>query len=472
MSEKLSAAGKLMNGDVFTFTDDIIFTPLAQEGCIAWTLCHPLHSGESFILASAASDDAEFQATQLLKNEFALRMQLSGVWAIKPISSTSHHGRYALVYAPFPFRTLAQSTRLRIGNIADFLAIALGLCTPLRQMHAQGLVHSDIKPGNFFIDPGGAYRLAGFGLTTGSSEAASQASLTVPGGTLAYMSPEHTARTRDRVDSRSDLYSLGIVLYELLTGALPFEPSEGGQAEWAHHHIASEPRPLHQVRPSVPDMLSAIVLRLLEKSPANRYQTVEGLIADLRRCQANLAENGDITPFTPGLQDRLPARFLPDNLYLAHPQQQQLLAAFDRVTESGTHSLVVISGPLGSGKSSLIASALKTLQHRRVLLAVSKADQYSAVVPYTVIASAFRSLTLYLLGLGADDVANWKRRLTRALGSYAVLAVKLVPELGLLLDNRALTVGDMAPPTPGRVSTRWRPGWWRRSPRRIARWYC
>ncbi len=442
MSEKLSAAGNLMNGDVFTLTDDIIFTPLAQEGCIAWTLCHPLHSGESFILASAASDEAEFQATRLLKNEFALRRQLSGVWAVRPISSTSHHGRYALVYAPFPFRTLAQSTRLRVGNIADFLAMALGLCTPLRQMHAQGLVHSDIKPGNFFIDPGGAYRLAGFGLTTGSPEIASQTSLTVPGGTLAYMSPEHTARTRDSVDSRSDLYSLGIVLYELLTGTLPFEPSEGGQAEWAHHHIASVPRPLHEVRPSVPGMLSAIVLRLLEKSPANRYQTVEGLIADLRRCQANLAENGDITPFTPGLQDRLPARFLPDNLYLAHPQQQQLLAAFDRVMESGTHSLVVISGPLGSGKSSLIASALKTLQHRRVLLAVSKADQYSGVVPYTVIASAFRSLTLYLLGLGAEDVARWKRRLTRVLGSYAVLAVKLVPELGLLLDNCSLTAGD------------------------------
>ncbi|WP_312928015.1 hypothetical protein, partial [Pseudescherichia sp.] len=70
---------------VFTLTDDIIFTPLAQEGCIAWTLCHPLHSGESFILASAASDEAEFQATRLLKNEFALRRQLSGVWAVRPI---------------------------------------------------------------------------------------------------------------------------------------------------------------------------------------------------------------------------------------------------------------------------------------------------------------------------------------------------------------------------------------------------
>ena len=443
MSEKLSAAGKLMKDDVFTLTDDVLFTPLAQEGCIAWTLCQPLHSGDSVILASAASDEAEFQATQLLKHEFSLRMQLSGLWAVRPVGSTSHHGRYALVYAPFPFRTLGQSTRLRVGNIVDFLAIALGICAPLRQMHAQGLVHSDIKPGHFFIDPGGAWRLAGFGLAGSASDAAGQTPLAVSGGTLAYMSPEHTNRTRNAVDSRSDLYSLGIVLYELLTGSLPFDLSEGGQAEWAHHHIASVPRPPHHVRAAVPVTLSSIILRLLEKSPANRYQTVEGLVADLRRCQANLSENGEIAPFTPGLQDRMPTRFVPDNLYLSHPQQRQLLAAFDEVAQSGGHALVVISGPLGSGKSSLIASALKTLQHRRVLLAVSKADQFSAVVPWTVIASAFRSLTLYLLGSGAEDVARWKRRLTRTLGSYAVLAVKLVPELGLLLDNRALTAGDL-----------------------------
>jgi serine/threonine protein kinase len=161
MSEKLSAAGKMMDGEVVTLTDDIIFTPLTQEGGIAWTLCQPLHSGSSFILASAAvsGDEAAFHTTQRLKNEFALRRRLSDAWAIKPFSSTSYHGHYALVYTPFPFRTLAQLPRLRTRSIADFLSVAIGLCAPLRQMHAQGLMHSDIKPGHFFIDPGGAYRL-------------------------------------------------------------------------------------------------------------------------------------------------------------------------------------------------------------------------------------------------------------------------------------------------------------------------
>ncbi|XES85114.1 AAA family ATPase [Franconibacter pulveris] len=445
MSEKLSAAGSVMEGEVFTLTDDTLFTPLAQEGGIAWTLCQPLHAADSFILASAAaaSEEAVYQTTQLLKNEFALRMQLSGAWAVKPISSTSHHGRYALVYAPFPFRTLAQSAHLKMGGIADFLSLAIRLCAPLRQMHAQGLIHSDIKPGNFFLDPGGSYRLAGFGLASGAADIATQTRLIVSGGTLAYMSPEHTARTRDAVDSRSDLYSLGIVLYELLTGALPFALSEGGQAEWAHHHIASAPRPLQEVRPAVPAMLCAIILRLLEKSPERRYQTVEGLIADLRRCQAHLAENGEIAVFTPGLQDVVPAPLRPDNLFLAHPQDNELTAAFERVAASGTLTLAAVSGPLGIGKSSLIASALRKLSHQPALLAVSKADQYSAVLPYSVIAGAFRSLALHLLGLDAQEVALWKRRLAHALGSYAGLAVNLVPELGLLLESKTFMPADV-----------------------------
>ena len=439
MSEKLSDAGKMMNAEVFALSDEIIFTPLAQEGPIAWTLCQPLHGADPFIIASAASEDRAFQAIPLLKNEFSLRAQLTHDWAVTPIGATLHHGRYALVYASFAFKTLA---RISVSATADFLALAVRLCQPLRQMHALGLIHNDIKPGNFFIDPDGDWRLGGFGLTV-TAESAAQTRLNVSGGTLAYMSPEHTTRTRDAVDSRSDLYSLGIVLYELLTGSLPFDLSEGGQAEWAHHHIASAPRSPHQLCAAIPPMLSVIILRLLEKSPGNRYQTVSGLIADLRRCQATLSEQGDIATFTPGLQDRVPARWLTDNLYLHHPQEGQLLAAFERVTAVNRSALAIVSGPQGSGKSSLIASALKRIQHKPALLAVSKSDHYSPVLPYAAIAAAFRSLTLYLLGLGADEVSGWKTRLRQALGSHVGLAVNLVPELGLLLASKPLLPADM-----------------------------
>ena len=118
------------------------------------------------------------------------------------MNCTSYHGHYALVYAPFPFRSLAQSSRTRERSLTDFLSIAIRLCAPLRQMHGQGLIHSDIKPGHFFIDPGGAYRLGGFGLTRATDDVSDNTRMNFSGGTLPYMSPAHTARTPPPTSTR------------------------------------------------------------------------------------------------------------------------------------------------------------------------------------------------------------------------------------------------------------------------------
>ncbi|AHY08041.1 ATP-binding sensor histidine kinase [Serratia plymuthica] len=437
-----AALPDFQDGQFFAFKDDVIFTPLVQEGCIVWMNGrHPFSNG-AFILATAVSDEAEADATRLLKNEFILRPYLSDAWAVKPAACTQYRGRYALVYPSFAFDSLARITGQPMACIASFLELAIRICAPLRQMHRHNLIHGDIKPGNIFIQGDTSCRLAGFGLTTGTAEELKQTRLPFFGGTLAYMSPEHTSRTQRSVDSRSDLYSLGIVFYELLTGSLPFDLSEGGLAEWAHHHIASEPRPPHLLREQIPAMLSTLVLRLLAKSPDNRYQTVDGLVADLRRCQATLTDDNDIMPFPPGLQDRAPEFHLADTLYTLHPQGRELVAAFDKVNQSGTHALAVISGPSGIGKSSLIASALKELKNRRTLLAVGKVDQFSSSLPYGVLTSAFRTLTLKLLGLPAEDVALWKTRLARTLDGYEGLAINLVPELGLLLERKSRQAPD------------------------------
>ncbi|BCT12482.1 hypothetical protein R1TS_05100 [Enterobacter cloacae] len=297
-----------------------------------------------------------------------------------------------------------------------------------------------VKPvaihGSIFVQHDATCRLGSFGLSCTLSDAFSQTRLAVSGGTPAWMSPEHTSRTQRPVDNRSDLYSLGMVLYELLTGRLPFELGEDDQTNWAHYHIASAPLAPDAIRPDVPGMLSTIILKLLEKHPDNRYQTVDGLIADLRRCQATLTCEGEIVAFTPGQQDRTPAIHLADSLFATHPQANDVIAAFERVGQNRVPELVTIGGPSGIGKSSIIATALKTLQQRAVLLAVGKVDQFSPSLPYGVLSSAFRTLTLHLLGLPADEVAKWIIRLSRALEGYEELAVSLVPELGLLLESK------------------------------------
>lgn len=203
-------------------------TPLAQDGCLLWMLARR-HSGESLIIATGQSDDVTFQATQRLKNERALAAYLSPRWAITATGTTRYLNRYALIYPTFPFRSLANNLATPPDKIADFLQVALQLCYTLGQAHHQGIVHGDIKPGHFFISDDGRFRLGGFGLASLAAQSAEKNSLRVSGGTLAYMSPEHTGRTPHPVSSLSDLYSLGVVLYEYLTGKLPFGSPDAGR---------------------------------------------------------------------------------------------------------------------------------------------------------------------------------------------------------------------------------------------------
>ncbi|MBA0038048.1 AAA family ATPase [Pantoea sp. BIGb0393] len=423
-------------------SDDIVFRHLAQQGLVEWLECRHEISGETFVLATAAGEEATFQVTQLLKNEYALRASLAESWALKPIRHTLYQGRYALIYPPFSYQTLADYLHMPAGKIQKFISHALLLCHAVSKLHQQGVVHGDIKPANFFFTDDCEVVLGGFGLAFMENEAQQPLGAPIAGGTLAYMSPEHTSRTPHRVSRVSDLYSLGIVLYELLTGKLPYGSADGGEAEWVHHHIASEALPPHMLRKDVPLVLSSIILRLLTKSPEHRYQTVEGVLADLRRCESNLMPGGRVESFALGLQDMQTSILLSDELYSDHAQASEMLVAFDEVCRSGKHCTVAISGSPGSGKSSLMVSALKILREKNALLTVTKADQHSPILPYAVFTSAFRSLTLHLLGLPAEEMARWKTHIGRLLGDYADLAVNLVPELGILLNQKASVPTD------------------------------
>jgi len=423
--------------DEILLPEEMTFSPLAQEGDTDWILCRHAATGETLVLATAGNEASVLPVTQRLKNEFALRDRLAESWSLKPLKQTHYQGRYALIYSAFTWRTLADELCTPPGTIADFLHRAAMLCTTLSRVHQQGLVHGDIKPANLFLSDDGSVRLGGFGLSALYNPLQQHSRLPIAGGTLAYMSPEHTSRSVHPVSRVSDLYSLGMVLYELLTGRLPYGTVEGSHAEWVHHHIASEAVPPHVIRQDVSVVLSSIILRLLNKSPEQRYQTAEGVLADLRRCAATLMPDGIIASFSLGMQDIQPEHYATDTLFTDHPQAIDILAAFDEVSQSGKHRLVAISGVPGAGKSSLVASSLRLLRNKNALLTLVKADPHSPVLPYAVFTAAFKTLALHVLGLPAEEMARWKSQISRLLGEHAGLAVSLVPELGILLGQKA-----------------------------------
>src|SRR5262249_44386719 len=144
-----------------------------------------------------------------------------------------------------------------------------------------------------------------------------------------YMAPEQTGRMNRSIDSRSDLYAFGVTLYEMLTGKLPFTASD--PLGWVHCHIARSPAPPHERVNTVPACVSAIVMKLLAKTPEERYQTASGVESDLRRCLAEWEEHGYIVDFSLGQHDAPNRLLIPEKLYGRAREIKTLLTAFDRV---------------------------------------------------------------------------------------------------------------------------------------------
>ena len=186
-------------------------------------------------------------------------------------------------------------------------------------------------------------------------------------GTLPYMAPEQTGRMNRSIDSRSDLYALGITLYELLTGSLPFTASD--PMEWVHCHIARRPlAPAERLR-DVPSSISAIIMKLLAKTPEERYQTAVGVESDLRRCLEDWDRVHAVHDFALGEHDRPDRLQIPEKLYGREREIELLLASFDRVVNGGAPELVLVSGYSGVGKSSVVNELQPVLVPPRGLFA-------------------------------------------------------------------------------------------------------
>jgi predicted ATPase len=328
--------------------------------------------------------------------------------------------------------------------MGQFLRVAIGFSAAVRQLHGRGLIHKDLKPANIMIEPStGRVWLMGFGI---ASRLPRERQLAEPpefmAGTLAYMAPEQTGRMNRSIDSRSDLYALGVTLYEMLTGTLPFTASD--PMEWVHCHIAKQPLPPAERRKDVPRSVSRIIAKLLAKTAEERYQTAAGLESDLRRCLAEWERERRIGEFLLGEHDTPDRLLIPEKLYGRQREVETLLASFDRIVKSGTPELVLVSGYSGIGKSSVVNELHKVLVPLRGLFASGKFDQYKRDIPYSTLAQAFQSLSRALLTKSEAELNSWREALREALAPNGLLIVDLVPELKLIIGEQP-PVPDLEP---------------------------
>ena len=331
-------------------------------------------------------------------------------------------------------RVLAARGRLRVGEV---LQVAVQLCNVLQELHAAGIIHKDLKPLNILLDANcNRIALTGFGIASELTQETAPASIPEAlEGTLAYISPEQTGRTARTVDVRTDLYSLGVTMFEMLTGQRPFD--ERDPLALVYSHLA-RPAPLAcRLVPDIPPTLSAIVAKLLAKEPERRYQTAQGAAYDLEQARLHWAAGGRVEDFVLGQKDHSPQLRLPQLLVGREQSIRELADAYTSAAQNAVE-LVLVGGPSGIGKTALVRTVYVDIARAgRGLLIAGKHDQLARSRPYAAMAEAFGGLIRQWLASPPAILDGWKERIRKEVGDNARLIADAVPELTLVMGPLA-----------------------------------
>jgi PAS domain S-box-containing protein len=389
----------------------------------------------AFMPVIAGAEHSTQESIDRLAHEYELKDYLDAAWALRPTELVREPGRTMLVVEFAGGEPLDRLIRQPM-EIGRFLRLAVAMSAALGRLHERGLIHKDLKPANVIVDwATERVWLTGFGIASRlPRERQSPEPPEFIAGTLAYMAPEQTGRVNRSIDSRSDLYSLGVTFYEMLTGRLPFQASD--PMEWVHCHIARQPTNPSERLTSIPIAVSAITMKMLSKTVEDRYQSAAGVERDLRRCLSEWNAQGRIHDFAPGDHDAPDRLMIPEKLYGRRLEVDTLLAAFHRIVAGARPELVLVSGYSGIGKSAVVNELQKPLVPHRGLFAAGKFDQYKRDIPYATLAQAFQGLIRPLLSKNEEDLCKWRDALREALDPNGLLMVELVPDLKHIIGEQ------------------------------------
>ncbi|MFM9266488.1 protein kinase domain-containing protein [Tychonema sp. BBK16] len=426
------------------------------------------------ILKVLKAEYPTLEAITRLKHEYQIRQSLDSEQIVTAISLETFNHRLGLVLEDFGGESLGKLLEKETLSLRAILDIAIQITKALEYLHQNQIVHKDIKPNNIIINSQTKQvKLTDFGIATKLNKENPQ--FNNPNsveGTLAYMSPEQTGRMNRTLDYRTDFYSLGITLYEILTGKLPFQSSD--PLEIVYSHIAIQAITPHQINSKIPPSISDIVMKLMSKNAEQRYQSAAGLRADLEICLHQLETTGEIVDFIPGRLDILSQLLIPQKLYGREQQVNELLAAFDRVGAASpesvspnqntdkpalpqpkTHSpksfspnqntkktarsqseLMLVSGYSGIGKSAVVNEVSKPITRSKGYFISGKFDQFKRNIPYASLIQAFNSLLRQLLTESTAAIETWRTKILTALETNGKVIADVIPEVELIAGKQ------------------------------------
>ncbi|MCT7982724.1 AAA family ATPase [Laspinema sp. A4] len=383
------------------------------------------------ILHSEGTNAGDFSR---YKQEYEIyRLNLDGV--VQTYGLQKYNQAIALILEDFGAESLKQFIKNRTLTQAEFLTLAIQIAEALGSIHSANIIHKDINPEHILFNPETEeVKLIGFSIATiVSQENPPLKNPNLLEGTLAYMSPEQTGRMNRTLDYRTDFYSLGVTLYELLVNQLPFTSPE--PMELVHSHLAKQAIPPHQIDPSIPKVISDLVMKLLSKTAEDRYQSAWGLQADLVVCLMQLEATGEIEEFILGENDICRKFNISPKFYGRLTQIKTLWNAFERTLNSQREVMVVI-GESGIGKTALVQQLESPIAKKNGYFLSGKFDKNKQDIPYLGWIKAFDELVANLLMEPDDRLKCWQEQLKIALGNNGQVIVEVIPEMELILGKQ------------------------------------
>ncbi|MBW1863408.1 MAG: serine/threonine-protein kinase PknK, partial [Deltaproteobacteria bacterium] len=382
----------------------------------------------SVIIKTHSSEYPTANEIERLRREFEIGQQIDNNHIIQYISLESRDHGFAIIEEGFHAEALAGSIPENGYEPIEFLKIAIQLAEGLSSVHLKNIIHKDINPHNILINnQSGKVKYIDFSSASPLEQEIQQnINSEIPQGSLVYISPEQSGRMNRAIDHRSDLYSLGITFYELLTGHLPFNTTDN--MELVHCHIAINPPPPCELNKDIPQPISDIVIKLLSKNAEDRYQSSSHLKADLEKCHNKLETTGWIESFTLGHHYPSEIFYIPQKLYGRKNETKSLIDVFDHINRGNGYS--------GVGKTSLVKEMQKIVTAGRGNFISGEFDQLTRNVAYSAVIQAFQGLARQILSESEQRIQRWKKRLLTALGPNGQIIIDLIPEIELIIGKQ------------------------------------
>lgn len=360
-----------------------------------------------------------------LKNEFEVLQQINSPHVVRALSFDDNKSSLRLEFV----EGIVLSDFIKnITDINEKIDLAIGIAKAIGEIHKFNIIHKDLNPSNIIIQFNGEKAVIidfGLSIKLGRDIRISREDLE---GTYAFISPEQTGWANRQVDTRSDLYSFGVILYELFTNTLPFK--EQNSIELLHAHLAKLPPDPHKINSAIPESLSALIMKLLSKEPEERYQSVTGLIHDLK-----LAKEGKLDKNSLGQEDVIEQFQLISKLYGREKEIHELKEYYNKISQ-GIGSVLLVSGEQGIGKTSLINELERITSDRKGYFIKGRFDPYRKNIPYQGVIEAIDGLVQELLLESEEKLHYWRTKIQEAVGQSGQVLIDLVPQLKLVIGSQ------------------------------------